>query len=798
MYALKEIYHYKTTPQMNEASILAGDHYRITVLTDGLFRLEYSESGKFNDLASQTVVNRMFPKADFRVVESEGLLEIYTSRLYLRYTKQPFSASSLRIEVVSNLSFYDNIWHYGDEVHDLRGTARTLDKVNGPCPLDHGIMSKFGFAVLDDSTTSLLTDDGLVHPRTEKAQDLYFFGYGHDYLDCLHDFYHLCGKTPMVPRYVLGNWWSRYFEYSEESYCQLMRDFEKENVPFSVAVIDMDWHITKVDPKYGSGWTGYTWNKELFPDPERFIQWLHDRGMKVTLNLHPAAGIQAFEECYPAFAAYMGVDQKAEEPVVFNITDPKFLEGYFTYAHYPLEQQGVDFWWIDWQQGNKSDVEGMDPLWMLNHYHFLDSQKSGKRPLIFSRYSGPGSHRYPIGFSGDTWTTWESLDFQPYFNANAANIGYGWWSNDIGGHMLGVKNDEMATRWLQLGVFSPVNRLHTGKMLFYGREPWRYGMEAHTTMDEFLRLRHRMIPYLYTMNHMAYADDRPIVLPMYYLYPNTEEAYQVKNQYFFGTEMIVAPITTPNLPGINMGKVSAWLPEGIFIDYFTGMIYQGGRQMDLYRPLRSMPVLVKAGGILPETEVLSGREFLANPKALTLKIYAGADGSFTLYEDDNDSNGYQNGQWVKTPYTLNWATSSFTIGAAEGELSLVPAQRDYTLEFIGLEQPVDAVLVLDDQEQQIQWSWDQKTQTQTFRIAQVDTAKGAELRFAAPLQLGYNDVEARAFDFLNMAEIEYELKDKLYYLLTSSKKPTMILNQLQGMDLDRDLERVLSELLTAL
>ncbi len=208
-------FHIQTTPGMNPASVLTGRHYRIAVLTESLFRLEYSESGIFNDLATRTVIDRNFPVPNFRVTESEELLEIYTSRLYLRYTKEPFSSNSLRIESISNLSNYDNIWHYGDEVNDLGGTARTLDKVDGSCPLGHGIMSKFGYAVLDDSDSVLIDHDGNVIPRSADALDFYFFGYGHDYLECLRVFYHLCGKTPMIPRYALGNWLSRYYDYTE-------------------------------------------------------------------------------------------------------------------------------------------------------------------------------------------------------------------------------------------------------------------------------------------------------------------------------------------------------------------------------------------------------------------------------------------------------------------------------------------------------------------------------------------------------------------------------------------------------
>lgn len=456
--------------------------------------------------------------------------------------------------MTGNTGSGNDVWHYGDPVHDLKGTARTLDTIDGACELGSGLVSRDGFTVLDDSASLILTEEGWVSPRKKGIKDIYFWGYGLDFLECLKDFYYLCGKTPMLPRYALGNWWSRYYEYTEESYLELMHRFDEEGIPFTVAVIDMDWHLVNIDPKYGTGWTGYTWNKEFFPDPKRFMDHLHERGMRVTLNVHPADGIRAHEEMYEAMARELGKDISREEPVSFEITNPAFLSAYFKYAHHPNEEKGVDFWWLDWQQGGITKMEGLDPLWMLNHFHFLDSARNGKRPMTFSRYAGPGSHRYPIGFSGDTVVTWESLRFQPYFTSTASNIGYGWWSHDIGGHMNGFKDDEMAGRWFQLGVFSPINRLHSTKNEFNGKEPWRYKQEIRSMMDEFLCLRHKLLPYLYTMNYRAHAQDIPLILPMYYKNARSQEAYQVPNEFYFGSQLIAAPITSPPAAFFEYGK----------------------------------------------------------------------------------------------------------------------------------------------------------------------------------------------------------------------------------------------------
>ncbi len=788
----------ETHPLANPENVIKGDKYRITVLTEHLLRLEYSEDGEFIDAASQTVVNRDFPAVEFSVKDTGDELELRTKYLQLNYNKKAFSANGLSCKTTAVGISSVPAWHYGDPTQDLGGTARTLDQVNGACELEPGIMSWFGSAVLDDSKSLLMTEDGWVTPRKKGVQDLYFFGYGWNFRLALKDFYHLCGKTPMLPRFALGNWWSRYWRYSEASYMKLMEDFDKENVPFSVAVIDMDWHrVDDVDPKYGSGWTGYSWNKKLFPDPERFLGKLHARGMKTTLNVHPADGIRAYEDCYPEVAEAMGVDAKKEEPVNFDIADPKFVDVYFEKVHHPMEKEGVDFWWIDWQQGQSTKIEGLDPLWMLNHYHFLDSGRDGKRPMTFSRYAGPGSHRYPVGFSGDTHITWESLDFQPYFTSTASNIGYGWWSHDIGGHMLGYRDDELEARWYQYGVFSPINRLHSSSSAFSGKEPWNFSMEVRSTMDDFLRLRHKLVPYLYTMNYRAWKEDTPIVVPMYYDYPETVfwGKNQAPNQYFFGSELMVTPVTTKCIPELKRAKTKVWLPEGTWFDFFNGMIYEGGRSMDLYRTLEEIPVLAKAGAIIPMTEKISALDVESNPDELTVRVYAGADNTFALYEDDNTTMAYEKDDCAKTSMTLDWGARKFTIAPVEGNQSLVPESRMYCVEFGGSTAKEAKVFV-----NGVEADAEVREKDGLLTIAVTDVKPQDTVTICLPedTEIAKNDVMTRAMDLLLHAEISYITKEQIANLLHKADgKVAILAAELQSMELSNDLRGALLEIITA-
>ncbi|MBW4085731.1 DUF5110 domain-containing protein [Paenibacillus sp. S150] len=777
-------------------AVIQGEGYRFTVLTPQLIRLEYSAPGVFEDRATQTVLNRDFPLPAFRVIDHGNKLEVLTDRLHLVYDKQPFSRHGLSVRVKNASGHLMSVWNYGDAPQDLGGTARTLDNADGAIPLEQGLLSRSGYTVIDDSRSLLLEADGRVEPRGQEGTDLYFLGYGHDYLECLKDFYRLCGLTPLLPRYALGNWWSRYYRYSEEEYRTLIRRFAQEQLPFSVAVMDMDWHLVDIDPQYGSGWTGYSWNRELFPDPQRFLGWLHEQGLRVTLNVHPADGVRAFEEPYLAIAAELGMDPEKGDAVEFDITDPQFLQAYFKFLHHPLEEEGVDFWWIDWQQGGVTKVPGLDPLWMLNHYHYLDSGRRGKRRMTFSRYAGLGSHRYPVGFSGDTIVTWESLDFQPYFTANASNAGYGWWSHDIGGHMLGYLDDELALRWVQLGVFSPILRLHSSASPFNSKEPWRFNPIAEEAMKNSLRLRHRLLPYLYTMNRYASREGLPLVRPVYYHHAEQHEAYGVPNEYYFGTELLACPITQPVHAKTGVAEFKAWLPEGVWIDFFSGRVYDGGRRLSLYRNLEHIPVLAKAGAIVPMADLTDYTASVANPGQLELRVFAGASGSFHLWEDDGDSAEDRDGQWCDTGITLEWGEAAvLAIQPARGNTGTVPERRSWKLCFVGI---ADTQVQASAGGRQLgpETAYDEASHTLTVTIPAVAVAESVTVTLAAA-RIAPGDVEAESFALLNRAQLHFQLKEQIFRLVTEAAAPAAALAALASMDLEPTLYGALCEILTA-
>ena len=682
-----------------DSQIYIRKNLRISVLTSRLIRIENNPDGIFCDMPTQVVLNRNFDTPSVTVSDNNSGFTVKTDDAAFIFS------SDGKLERVDMESMSDDNFIKGN----LKGTRRTLDMTAGKVKIEDGILSRNGVAIMDDSVSLVLLEDGSVAPRNDYLNrkdggtDKYVFAYGHDYRTALRDFYRLTGKTPLIPRFAFGNWWSRYKAYTQQEYLDLMNRFTESQIPVTVATIDMDWHWVDVKNRFGkdatpdreidgavnkvmakfqsSGWTGYSWNTELFPDYKGFLKTLKDSNFKITVNLHPSDGVRFFEDMYKDFAEFMGIAPETKKTLQFDISDKKFTEGYFRYLHHGYEEDGVDFWWIDWQQGTNSSVKGLDPLWWLNHYHSIDSGRNGKRPLILSRYAGPGSHRYPLGFSGDTLVVWPALEFQPYFTVTASNAGYSWWSHDIGGHHMGKRDDELYTRWLQFGVFSPINRLHSTSNEFLGKEPWKFAKSTENNAVENLRLRHRLIPYIYTMNMLTHRDGKPLMEPMYYENPEEDEAYYVPNEYRFGTELIVAPITEKINKKTLTASTVVWLPEGRYTDIFTGRIYSGGKKIKMFRDLSSIPVLAKEGAIIP-LDMNDRTNICTNPENMEILIYRG-NGSFSLYEDDGETMNYQNGAFAETELEVSESASdvTFTINPAKGDTSVIPAERTYKLSF---------------------------------------------------------------------------------------------------------------------
>ena len=483
---------------------------------------------------------------------------------------------------------------------------------------------------------------------------------------------------------------------------------------------------------------------------------------------------------YEEMAVACGIDPASGQRIPFNILSPEFMENYFDILHHPYEDAGVNFWWMDWQQGKdyswihepnvngkmQDEREVLDPLWMLNHLHIIDISRNGKRPMFFSRYSGPGSQRYPVGFSGDTIVTWDSLKFQPYFTATASNIGYSWWSHDIGGHMKGYRDDELNTRWIQLGVFSPINRLHSSSDPFVHKEPWSYSMEHEAITKDYLRLRHRLFPYLYTMNYRNHTELLPLVQPMYYSHPKCSGAYEVPGQFWFGSELMVAPIVEKNDETSLLGKADCWLPAGNWFDFFNGARYSSrrGRKVQLHREIQAYPVLAKAGAIVPMMAHVPHDNGLGSSGNMEVVIFPGADNSFCLYEDEGDYNRFESGAFARTEMQLHWGEDTvFAVKPAVGDLTLIPEHRNWNLKFRGFHRSAALRVFVDGAECDCDVRWDGETNTHCVAVKAPVTSE-IQVKVSARIH-DNSDIGSRCLKILQRAQINFLCKNQSWKVL---------------------------------
>jgi len=710
-------------PVANDSAIVIAGNARFTILTPQLIRMEWSSDSHFIDDASQVFINRRLPVPIFFQKIKDGVLTITTSSLRVVYniTTDSFTSGNLSIYSLSNSPSFS--WHPG--LHDslnLKGTMRTLDGVNGGSisMLEDGIISKGGWTLVNDTKSYLFDGDttwNWVKDRPRKAyQDWYFFGYGHQYRQALNDFTKVAGNIPLPPRFAFGYWWSRYWIYSDREMEDLVSTFRSFAIPIDVMIVDMDWHNTykfrgnaTIDDGQGSlvGWTGYTWNKNLFPHPDSFFEWMDKHGIKNALNLHPSSGIPPMEEKYSSFAKAYHFDTSGKKYIPYYGSDKNWATIYFDTIIHPLEKEGVDFWWLDWQQYPYDRLKThLSNTWWLNYMFFTNMEEEGKRPLLFHRWGGLGNHRYQIGFSGDTYITWQTLAFEPAFTATAANVGYGYWSHDIGGHQYGntvtpeVKNKELFLRWMQFGVFSPILRTHSTKRAEIDRRPWMYG-EEFLPLKQLIQLRYQLNPYIYTSSWETYQTGASLCHPLYYVSPEKEEAYQNNQEYYFGDDIIVAPIATPIDSNNFLAKQKIWLPDGQWEEWFTGSTLQGGTYERSFTKY-DIPVYVRSGSIIPmypdNTQSLQKQI-----DTIVLMVFRG-NGKNILYEDDGCTDGYKHGQYTTTLVEQQTKESgstrniTITIHPKEGSYSgmsnsktyIIKFYRDYIPNFITVNgQPID-------------------------------------------------------------------------------------------------------------
>lgn len=734
-------------PVADPDAVVQSGNMRFTVLTPQMIRIQYSSKKVFEDRATFAVVNRRLPVPAFTTSEEDGYLYIKTEAVTLKYRTGSNPTTLMNrpefLSVTFNMNGHEVVWYPGkDDALNLKGTTRTLDNGRGDSKrgeLENGILSRGGWALIDESASAKRGDgsrtfafepmeeggmDWAKPLADESATDWYILCYGHDYKKALGDYVKIAGRIPMPPDYMFGYWYSKYQRYTAQDFMDITMDIENNRIPIDIMIMDMDWHK--------DGWTGWSWNTSLIPDPKGLINWMHQHNMKVSLNLHPADGVNNYEDNFAQMCADLGKDPRTTTNIPWQLEDYNFYKAMFKNIIRLRESEGVDFWWIDWQQRlTNNNLAGLGETFWCNHVFYEDMRlnRPEHRPVIFHRWGGLGSHRYPIGFSGDTFATFPTLAFQPYFTATASNVGFGYWGHDLGGHQQPGDNDpELYLRWMQFGVFTPIFRTHATNAANIERRIWVY--ENFPSLLKTVQLRYAMFPYIYTAAREAYDTGVSMCRPLYYDHPEDANAYKYEDEYMFGNDILVAPIVTP-ADSDKTARRTVWLPEGKWWNVCRSKMMDGNVTFTDTYGQEDIPYFYKAGSIIVNNP--PQKSVTTKAPTLILKVVPGADGSYSLYEDEGDTELYKDGVFSRTEFTQTRNAQSVTlnIGARTGVYPGMPDERAYRAEFIGSEKP-ERVLINGNEAASGTWSYDSDNRTVTVNVptASCDVATAIELRYA--------------------------------------------------------------------
>lgn len=647
-------------------NMITGKKFRFTILTERLVRLEYSATGKFEDRTSQRVIYRKFPKVNFQTTQTDMLIQISTSYFTLDYVKEKTFFSG-KLTPGSNLKITlnntDRIWYYGHpQARNFGGITYSLDDFTGNLRLEKGLYSTDGFAFLDDSDSLVLDSNSNFIVRDNQELDLYVFMYRKDLGLCLQDYYTLTGYPMMIPRYALGNWWYKNEAYTNQELENLLIQFKENKIPIATIMLGDEWHLDG-DP--------FAFNGKLL-NIQGLKQLLNHYHVKLGLTINPSLPLKKDSPTYQALSNILTEPDK--KGYSFLPLDQQKLNIYATYGIRNWISLGVDAIYVDY-----NNIKDKKVLTLLDHYCYtMIGLLAHKRGIVLSRNHQVAPHRNSIIYTGNTKVDWNTLSILPRYYATASNNGISFVASPIGGYYGGIENFELYIRYIQLGVFSSMLILASDAGKYYKREPWRWNISEFEIIKKYLTLRNKLIPYLYTESYIYYQSGSPMIQPLYYKYPKIYDEPLYKNQYFFGSEMLVCPITKKKNPVMNRVVQRMFMPEGIWYELESGKKYPGNKYYMSFYKDEDYPVFAREGSIICLS--LDGTTEL--PVNMEVIVFPGSDGSYKLYEDDGISENYKNSSFSITNYSFQFQMNNYELTIQNtGNPGLLPDNRNYRIRF---------------------------------------------------------------------------------------------------------------------
>lgn len=552
----------------------------------------------------------------------------------------------------------------------------------------------------------------------------YYFVYGDNMDEVVSGYRTLTGKSPIMPKWAMGYWQSREKYNTKEEVLSTLKEFRKRRIPIDNIVID--WLHWKQD-----AWGSHEFDPERFPDPKGMVHSIHSMNGRVMISVWPKFYVTT--EHYKEFDEKGWMYRQAVKDSIRDWVGPGYLGSFYDAYdadarklfwkqiqdhYYPL---GIDAWWMDASEPNvrdctdiqyRKDLSGPTALGpsakffntyaLMNAEAIYDGQRGiepDKRVFLLTRSGFAGLQRYSTAtWSGDIATRWEDMKAQISAGLNFAVSGIPYWTMDIGGFCVenryvagqqelnrtGRENAdykewrELNARWYQFGAFCPLFRAH-GQYPF--REVWNIAPEGHPCYNSivyYTKLRYNMMPYIYSLAGMTHFNDYTIMRPLVMDFTADASVNDVGDQFMFGPALMVAPVYEYGARTREM-----YFPAGCgWYDFYTGTYVEGGRKLTVAAPYERIPLYVRAGAIIPFGPDMQYSDE-KQAEEITLFVYAGQDGAFTLYEDEGVNYNYEKGKYAAIPLVYNDAEGTLTIGDRTGEYSGMLEERIFNVVKVG-------------------------------------------------------------------------------------------------------------------
>lgn len=503
--------------------------------------------------------------------------------------------------------------------------------------------------------------------RSEVGQAIdYYFFYGPELNRVISDYRSLTGEAPLFPKWAYGYWQCRERYHSQQEILDIAAEFRKRKIPVDVLV--QDWQYWG---KYG--WNAMKFDEDFYPRPKEMLDQLHSSDLHMMISIWSRFGEET--DIYKRMQAQSFLIPGTPWADFFN---PAAQAAFWSGLKNGIFADGMDAWWMDASEpefdilknqetflGSGNSLRNAYPLYVTKAiYEGQRATTDRKRVVILTRSAFAGQQRNAAAsWSGDISANWITLRRQIAAGLSFSMSGMPYWTTDIGGFFrpedqyTSSAYRELLIRWFQYGAFCPIFRAHGYKS---NAELWNYGPEVEHVLTQYDELRYRLLPYIYSAAWGVTKNGETLMRALPLEFSSDPGARAISDQFLFGPALLINPVTTE-----GAAQRSLYLPAGHdWVDFWTGKRVSGGQTIAAEAPLDRIPIYARAGSIIPFGPAVQSASVKADP--IELRIYAGADGDFTLYEDEGDNYNYEHGAYSVTPIHWDDKTSTLTVGDRHG------------------------------------------------------------------------------------------------------------------------------------